>query len=51
MPYFDASVVITCEKRSGSSFLDKSMKKELYGLGYDHTKPRKFIWPSQPFLF
>ena len=39
------TVVITCEKSSGASFLDKSLKKELYGLGYGCTKPAK-IYPS-----
>ena len=51
MPYFYVSMVITCEKSSQASFLDKSMKKELYGLGYGHTKPKKFIWPGQLFFF
>ena len=35
------SVMITIEKSFGASFLDKSMKKELYDLGYGHTKPAK----------
>ena len=46
MPYFGISVLITCEKSSGASFLGKSMKK-LNG----YTKPKKFIGPSQLFLF
>ena len=41
MPYFDVSVVIACEKRSGASFLDKSMKKYFYDSGCGHTKPAK----------
>ena len=41
MSCFDFSVVTTCEKGSGVSFLDKTMKKELYGLGYGHTKHAK----------
>ena len=50
MPYFDVSVVITSEKSSGASFLDKSMKKELYGLGYRHTKPTKIYMTKPPFF-
>ena len=51
MPYFDVSVVITSEKSSGASFLDKSMKKELYGLGYRHTKPTKIYMTKPPFFY
>ena len=50
MPYFDVSVVITCEKRSGASFVDKSMKKELYGLGYSHIKPAKISMAKVTFF-
>ena len=50
MPYFDASVVVTCEKSSGASFLDKSIKKELYGLGYSHTKPAKIYMAKSTFF-
>ena len=51
MPYFDVSVVITSEKSSGASFFNKSMKKELYGLGYRHTKPTKIYMTKPPFFF
>ena len=50
MSYFDVSVVITCEKSSGVSFLDKSMKKELYGLGYGHPKPAKIYMAKSTFF-
>ena len=49
MPYFDFSPVITPKRSSGASFLDKSMKKELYGLGYGHTKPAKISMGKSTF--
>ena len=51
MPYFDFSPVITPKRSSGASFLDKSMKKELYGLGYGHTKPAKISMGKSTFSF
>ena len=50
MSYFDVSVATACEKGSGVSFLDKTMKKELYGLGYGHTKHANICMASQLFL-
>ena len=50
MSYCDVSIVITCEKSSGASFLDKSMKKELYGLGYDHTIAAKISMAKSTFF-
>ena len=48
MSYFGVSVVISYEKSSGASFLDKSMKK---GLGYSHTKPAKISIGKSDYLF
>ena len=50
MSCFDVSVVTTCEKGSGVSFLDKTMKKELYGLGSVILNMQKFVSTSQLFL-
>ena len=50
MSYCDVFVVITCEKSSGASFLDKSMKKELYGLGCSHTIAAKISMAKSTFF-
>ena len=36
-------ILITCENSSGAPLLYKSMKKEVYSLGYGHTKPAKIL--------
>ena len=50
MSYSDVCVATACEKGSGVSFLDKTMKKELYGLGYGHTKHAKICMGKSTFF-
>ena len=50
MPYFDVSVGVHVKKALEHHFLTKRMAKELYALGYSHTKPTKISMAKSTFF-